>query len=66
MMNNPNSLRESLGLPTSPDSIEVPEPEVANEDDEEKIAEIEAKTSPKEKIDAWLTHMRSREGKEAG
>jgi hypothetical protein len=53
-------------LPSSDDAIEVAEPELANADDDEKIAEIDAKTSQKEKVDAWLTHMRSRQGKEAG
>ena len=66
MLNYPNSLRDVLGLPSSDDAIEVAEPEAANPDDDEKIAEIDAKTSHKEKIDAWLTHMRARTGKEAG
>ena len=66
MINNINIIRDLVGLPSSDDAIEVAEPELANADDDEKLAEIDAKTSRKEKVDAWLTHMRSRQGKEAG
>ena len=66
MMAEADSLRDMLGLPSSNDAIEVSEPELANPDDDEKLAEIDGKTSKEEKIAAWLTHMRSREGKEAG
>lgn len=61
----PSVFKRALNLPFDAD-VEATESKPKNEDDAEKIAEIDGKLDDKAKINEYLVYMRKREGVKAG